>query len=575
MQQLSAQDAQFLYMETNKSLSHVTSVAIFDPSSAASGKVRFKQIIEHVESRLHTSPIYKRRIYHVPLELDYPYWIEDEHFDIEYHIRHGRLPHPADWRQLCIHLARFHSRPLDMQRPPWEMYVIEGLSNIPGIPEGAYAIATKIHHAAADGMAIVNFFGNLMDIDTQGTPVMPIKKRVNSSRFEKPTLFQISARSMISNLRSPVKVVNTMMRYAPNIVQAAKQQIVERQKEAKQTVPNTRFNLETSPHRVFDSTSFSLADFKPIRAAVEGTTINDIVLSTCAGALRKYLGHHKELPSESLRAFVPMNVRAEKGSLKETDQPGNNISTMAPKLFTNIDDPLERLAAMLAETKEQKAARKGISARIMTDVTKHIPASTQLLAARLVMRSEMAGRMTNVCISNVPGPQVPVYMNGATLVKQMGLGPLADRMGLFIAVSSLNGSIAFSVTSCRRTMPDVDFFIQCINESFNELSDAVKSGAKVVTKKTAPSTKKSKPSLTKKATKAVKSALESKAKNAKKATKAKPNKKKPSKKVSSKATTSPKPKTQANLKSKRRKKLSKKKVSAKKVSAKTISSAED
>lgn len=571
MQQLSAQDAQFLYMETNKSLSHVTSVAIFDPSTAVTGKVRFKQIIEHVESRVHTSPIYKRRIYHVPLELDYPYWVEDEHFDIEYHIRHGRLPHPADWRQLCIHLARFHSRPLDMQRPPWEMYVIEGLSNIPGIPEGAYAVATKIHHAAADGMAIVNFFGGLMDIDKEGTPIMPFKKRVNSSRFEKPTLFQMSARSMISNFRSPVKVANTMMRYAPNLVQAAKKQITERQKEAKQSVPNTRFNLETSPHRVFDSTSFALTDFKPIRGIVKGATINDIVLSTCAGALRKYLGHHKELPSESLRAFVPMNVRAEKGSLNEADQPGNNISTMAPKLFTNINDPLERLVAIQAETKEQKAARKGISARIMTDVTKHIPASTQLLAARLVMRSEMAGRMTNVCISNVPGPQVPVYMNGALLVKQMGLGPLADRMGLFIAVTSQSGDIAFSVTSCRRTMPDVDFFIKCIVDSFNELTEAVKSGAKVVTKKTTSSNKKSKPSLTKKATTAVKNALENKANDAKKAAtikatkaNAKTDKKKAAKKVTSKVAAKPK----------RRKKLSSKKVSAKKVSAKTISSTE-
>ena len=133
MHQLSPQDSQFLYMETNKSLSQVTSVVIFDPSTAKDGTVRFKQIIEHVRSRLNTSPIYRRRIYHVPLELDYPYWIDDEHFDIEYHIRHSRLPHPADWRQLCIHLARFHSRPLDMQRAPWEMYVIEGLDNVPGL----------------------------------------------------------------------------------------------------------------------------------------------------------------------------------------------------------------------------------------------------------------------------------------------------------------------------------------------------------------------------------------------------------------------------------------------------------
>ena len=542
MQQLSAQDAQFLYMETNKSLSQVTSVAIFDPSTAPEGTVRFKQIIEHVRSRVHTSPIYKRRIYHVPLELDYPYWIDDEHFDIEYHIGHGRLPHPADWRQLCIHLARFHSRPLDMQRAPWEMYVIEGIDNVPNIPKGSYAIATKIHHAAADGMAIVNFFGGLMDIDLKGTPVMPMKQRVNTDRNEKPTPFQMSARGLFNGLRSPVKVAESLMKYAPNIVQTAKDNFIEKQRDAKVSVPLTRFNLETSPHRVFDSTAFALVDFKPIRSTNKGTTINDIVLAICSGALRKYLGHHKELPSESLRSFVPVNVRAPKGSLKETEQPGNNISTMSPLLHTNIADPIERLMAIHAETKEQKAARKGISARLMTDVTRHIPASTQLLAARLMMRSEMAGRMTNVCISNVPGPQVPVYMNGAKLVTQMGLGPLSDRMGLFIAVTSQNGFISFSATSCRRTMPDVDFFMECMRESFNELQVATSELAAKKEKSIKPteSAKSSKKKVTKK-----------------KAVKKTANKKPLNKKVSKKASTKVSTKTSTKTSTKNSKKSTK------------------
>jgi len=474
MQQLSAQDAQFLYMETNKSLSQVTSVAIFDPSSAPGGTVRFKQIIEHVSSRLHTSPIYRRRIYHVPLELDYPYWIDDEHFDIEYHIRHGRLPHPADWRQLCIHLARFHSRPLDMQRAPWEMYVIEGLDNVPGCPKGSYALATKIHHAAADGMAIVNFFGGLMDIDLNGTPVMPVERKITSQKYERPSPFQMSARGFINTVRSPMKVADVLMRSAPAIVRSVSNQINESKQEAARTVPSTRFNLETSPHRMFDATSFKIADFKPIRALAEGCTINDIVLATCSGALRKYLIHHKELPAESLRAFCPVNVRPKLGS---GTAPGNNISTMSPALHTDIDDPVKRLQAIRLETKDQKAARKGISARLMTDVTRHIPASTQLLAARLIMSSELAGRATNVCISNVPGPAAPVYMNGAKMIRNVGLGPLGDRMGLFIVVSSYNGTMSFNATSCRRTMPDIDFFIECVRESFDELSLAARNSA--------------------------------------------------------------------------------------------------
>ena len=469
MQQLSAQDAQFLYMETNKSSSHVTSVSIFDPSTAPSGTVRFKDIIDHVESRLNTSPIYRRRIYHVPLELDYPYWIDDEHFDIEYHIRHGRLPHPADWRQLCIHLARFHSRPLDLQRAPWEMYVVEGLNNVEGIPKGCYALATKIHHAAADGMSIVNFFGGLQDIDNKGTPIMPGNQKVTSARFEKPSLFQMSTRGLINTARSPMKIADTLFRNAPAIVRSARDAFENRRTETKHSVPNTRFNLETSPHRMFDATFLPLADFKLIRLLAEGSTINDVVLAICSGALRNYLIHHKELPSETLKAFVPVNVRPSKGSLTQDDQPGNNISTMAPDLFTNIENPVERLQAIHHETRQQKAAKKGISARLMTDVTRHVPASTQLLAARLLMTSEIAGRMTNVCISNVPGPAVPVHMNGAVCVKALGLGPLGDRMGLFIAVTSYNGEMSFNVTSCRRTLPDIEFFVSCIRESFAEL----------------------------------------------------------------------------------------------------------
>lgn len=469
MKQLSAQDAQFLYIETNKSLSQVTSVAIFDPSTAPNGEVRFKQIIEHVRSRLYTSPIYRRRIYHVPLELDYPYWIEDEHFDIEYHIGHGRLPVPSDWRQLCIHLARFHTRPLDMQRAPWEMYVIEGIDNAEdmGIPKGSYAIATKIHHAAADGMAMVEFFGGLMDIDQSGTAVMPLGDRITSERFEKPSTFQMSARGFINTVKSPFKVGQSLMKFAPAALKSFQAPVDQDYEDEKITVPQTRFNLETSVHRVFDATVFPMEDFKPIRALAEGVTVNDVVLTVCAGALRQYLLKHKELPTESLRAFCPVNVRGPKGEGNES--PGNNISTMAPLLFTDIADAGERLVAIQAETREQKAARKGISARLMTDVTKHVPAATQLLAARLLMNSEMAGRMTNVCISNVPGPQVPVYMNGARLITSMGMGPLGDRMGLFMAITSYAGMMTFGVTSCRRTLPDVDFFMQCLRDNFAEL----------------------------------------------------------------------------------------------------------
>ena len=167
LQQLKAQDASFLYLESDNNLTHVTGFSIYDPSTAPGGHVRFKDIIAHVEGRLHTSPIFKRRLVHVPLQLDYPYWADDEYFDIEYHIRHARLPHPGDWRQLCIQMARYHSRPLDMKRPPWEMFVLEGLDNVDGVPKGSYALVTKIHHVAVDGASAIRFFSALSDIDAE------------------------------------------------------------------------------------------------------------------------------------------------------------------------------------------------------------------------------------------------------------------------------------------------------------------------------------------------------------------------------------------------------------------------
>ena len=165
MQQLSAQDAQFLYIQTANNLTHVMGVYIYDPSTAPSGKVRFKDIIGHMQSRVDTSPVFKRKLYRLPFDLDHPYWVEDEHFDIEAHISHCALPEPADWRQLCIQIARLHSKPMDMNRPLWDMTVIEGLGGIKGFAKGSYAIATRMHHAAIDGASAAHFFISMSDKD--------------------------------------------------------------------------------------------------------------------------------------------------------------------------------------------------------------------------------------------------------------------------------------------------------------------------------------------------------------------------------------------------------------------------
>jgi len=507
MDQLSPQDAQFLYMESADNLTHVTSISIFDQTTVPDGKVvRFKDILAHIEGRLHMSPLFKRRLVRVPFELDFPYWVDDEHFDLEYHVRHGRLPEPGDWRQFCIHMARYHSRPLDMNRPLWEMYVVEGLDNVDWLPKGSYALATKIHHAAVDGKAIIDFFGAMADIDNKGTPAVPLHT-AKLRRSPKPSLLDMAVRGTWHTLRSPLGMTDAIMRATPALYNLA-QGALRSQKEEKYGVPDTRFNSVVSPQKMFDARAFPLAELKAVRAAVPGSTINDVILAICGGGLRRYLQQHDELPDEPLVAWVPINARQAKVS--DPDAPGNNVSSMTAPIYSNVEDPVERLTRIHRATQQSKAAKSGVSARLMTDLSKHVPASTQVIASRLVLRAGMKTRMCNLFVSNVPGPQVPLYMNGALQVGSYGLAPLANGMGLFIATPSYNGQVTFNVTSTRDIMPDIDFFVECLEESLNDLKAAAGPTNKSPARKSAakkPGTKKSRTrkSATKRKIQAVKS----------------------------------------------------------------------
>lgn len=477
MHQLSSQDAQFLYMETAHNLAHVTSISVYDPGTVpGGGVVRFKDILAHVERRLAANPLLTRRLLRLPLELDYPYWIEDEFFDLEYHVTHGRLPEPGDWRQFCIHMARYHSRSLDMRRPPWEMYVVEGLDHIDGLSAGCYAIATKIHHAAGDGASLTRFFASLSDIDPQGTPAIPLQP-VESGSDPMPAFGTLARRALVNNLRSPLRLGSAFLRTVPGLLETARDAARGKDGSApppRYPVPHTRFNVAVSPHKVFDARVVPLADLQAARALVPGATVNDVILAVCSDALRRYLQRHDELPDDSLVAWVPINARARAGADADGDAAGNRISAMTAPIFTNEADSVERLRRISQSTRRSKEARAGVPARLMTDLTQHVPAATQVLASRLVLQTGLAARLCNVFISNVPGPQIPLYMNGACAVRNFGLAPLADGMGLFIATPSYNGRVSFNVISTREIVPDIDVLMVCFDEALDAMREALR-----------------------------------------------------------------------------------------------------
>jgi len=472
MRQLSPQDAQFLYMEDGDVASHVTAIAICDQSTAPDGLVRFKDIIDLIETRLSSSMIYNHKLMRMPLEIDHPYWVEDPHFDNEYHISHGHLPAPQDWRQFCIHMARFHSRPLDMARPPWEIYIVEGLGHIDHFPEGAFALVIKIHHAAVDGTSVQKFISSLMDFGPEGPPALP-QTHANKRKQEKAISTQeLLLRAAFNNAMAPSKIARAALRLAPGIAKAAARRMASKGGSG-DSVPHTRFNVTVSPHRAFDATVFELDDFKTVRRAFKDAKINDVILAVCGGALRQYLTAKNELPSQSLIATAPINARPQSADPVGAKSDGNNISAMAVPLYTNIADPAERLKAIVRTTKSAKAGQSGLSARVMTDLTQHIPASTQALLTRaLLSNPRFSNQLCNLFVSNVAGPPEPLYFCGAKVLNNFGMAPIGGGVGLFIATPSYAGQLSFNITTTRDIVPDTPFLIECIKTAFDDIKAA-------------------------------------------------------------------------------------------------------
>jgi WS/DGAT/MGAT family acyltransferase len=468
MEQLTAQDASFLYAETPACPMHIGGLAIYDPSTVHGEKQRFKDILAFIEERLHLATTFRRKLVEVPFNLDHPYWVEDKDFDLEFHLRHIRLPEPGDWRQLCIQAARLHARPLDLTKPLWEFTVIEGLDAIPELPKGSYAIVSKIHHACIDGVSGADITEVIHSLEPY--PEGPPPPELPWQGDAVPNPLELLTRAQISNLSQPMKFAEVMYRAMPAFGRL-QEGLWNRSFEVNASVPRTRFSGKITAHRVLEGRSFDLAKVREIKSAVEGGTVNDVILAVCGGALRHYLSAHSELPDESMIAMAPVSVR----SPDQKGAEGNQVAAMTIKLGTEIEDPLERLVAVHENAAGQKAMSDAVGAKLMTDFSQFIPSTTAAMATRLYTELGLSESMSppfNCVISNVPGPQFPLYSAGARLVTQFGLGPLFDGMGIFFPVFSYNGQITVSVNACREMLPDPEFFAECLQRSYDELEAA-------------------------------------------------------------------------------------------------------
>ena len=418
MRQLQGMDTSFVALETRNSPMHIGSILIYNPATAPGGFVRFKNILGFYESRMQLSRTMRQRLVRVPFDLDYPYWVEDEDFDLEYHVHHVALPAPGDWRQLCIQAARIFARPLDLDRPPWEFTVVEGLGDIPGIPPGCYAMVTKVHHAAIDGMSGIDLMEALHTLE----PDAPPPSRPDTWKPEKaPGAIELLGRSYLNAILNPLRQVEVATRALPGLTKLVQGAIGKDFNISREMIgPKTRFNAAIGPHRVVGGVTIPLADLKGVRVLAPGCKVNDVFLTIIGGAMRRYLENTGDLPEKSLTSMAPISVR----SKDEKNDMGNQVAAMIVQLGTHLTDPAERLRYVHERTQNSKAMTEALGARTMTEISKASPALFMALGARLYTRLGLADRVSppfSTVVTNVPGPSVPIYSAGARLERMMGL----------------------------------------------------------------------------------------------------------------------------------------------------------
>ncbi|EEB77009.1 MAG: wax ester/triacylglycerol synthase family O-acyltransferase [Halioglobus sp.] len=466
MQQLSGQDAMFLHSEIDGLPQHIGGVSIYDQSTAPDGEVRFKQILSMLERRQHLSPIFRRKLAFVPGNLGRPYWVEDPDFDIEYHVRHIALPKPGDWRQLCILAARIHSQPLRRDKPMWEMYVIEGLNNVEGYPNGCFALLLKVHHCAMDGATGTQFMNIVHDM----TPEISDPGDPPPWMVERPSRTRMLGRAYLDAWRKPGQALGFIKDSIPAFLRIREARKIGDVKflEGKQS---TRFQGKISRHRVVGARKFDFEAIRAIKNSCPGATINDAMLAIVSGGMRKYLEDKDELPDETLVTGCPVDVR----SPEERAAGGNMVGFMNLGLRSDIEDPAERLAAIHEESKSAKAYAEALGPRFAVDLTDVLPGNVLSLAVRTASATGLAEAsvMSNTIVTNVPGAPFQLYMCGAKLIDSISLGPLLPNVGLFqIVYSSVQdkkGTVTLSFTACRDMMPDPGFYAECLQQSFDEL----------------------------------------------------------------------------------------------------------
>ena len=457
---LSPLDVSFLYMETPTTAMHVGGVATFQPLQEG---FDYDRLVELISQRIALVPRYRQKVRFIPGRIANPVWVDDEDFDVTYHVRRSALPKPGTDAQLRELVGRLMSRQLDRNRPLWEIYLVEGLSG------GRVGVITKTHHAMVDGVSAIDIGTVILDL----TPEPREVPADGWSPRHEPGAVSLVLGAVTDLVKRPTQAIDTTRaavgdaRATAGKAVAVASGVLSSVVSMARPAPASPLNVPIGEQRRFGMAATELDDYKWVRK-VHGGTVNDVVLATVAGALRSWLLTRGEAvtPTTTIRAMVPVSVRG------EGQEMGNRVSSYFVDLPVGEGNPVMRLHQVSFAMRGHKESGQSVGADALVQMSGFAPPTIHSLGARVA--SSFTRRLFNLVVTNVPGPQFPLYAAGARMLSMYPVVPLAKGQAVSIGLTSYDGGVFYGLNADRDAMPDVDVLASLIEESLAELVGTVR-----------------------------------------------------------------------------------------------------
>ncbi|MGH3327386.1 MAG: WS/DGAT/MGAT family O-acyltransferase [Streptomycetales bacterium] len=467
-ERLNSFDVSFLYLEEPTTAMHVGGAAIFQ---VPEGGFDYEKFVELISERIAFVPRYRQRVRWVPGRLGNPVWVNDANFDVGFHVRRSALPRPGSDDQLRELVGRVQGRPLDRTHPLWEIYLVEGLR------DGRFAVITKTHPAMVDGVAALDIGSVILDATAE-----PREARTDTWRpGPEPSWLELVAGAVADVARRPTAVVDTVRgglgdaRGVALRLGEAFGGVLAMARTAVRPAPASPLNVTIGEQRRFGTARTALDDYRQIRRAARGTdcTVNDVVLATVAGALRIWLLTRGESVTArtTVRALVPLSVRPDEDGA-DVPSLGNHVTGYLVDLPVGEPSPLVRLHRVSYAMRVHRASGQAVGADTISALSGFAPPTLHALGARAA--SGLSRRLFNIVVTNVPGPQTPLYARGALMLESYPVVPLVKGQALSIGLTSYNGKVHYGLNGDRDAMPDIEVLAHCLPDALNELLEAVR-----------------------------------------------------------------------------------------------------